>query len=242
MPKFFFDENCASGSRIELIGETAHHIVNVLRHRVGDSVLLCDGKCTDYATKLISAETGKKSVTARFEVLEANKCLTEPPIFIRLHQSVIKWESLDIAIQKSVEVGASEIVPLVTDRSIYKLSDVKKKAERFGRIAKSAAGQSMRGIIPTVAEPKILCDTLKSKASTAFFACCSAKVSNISAHGHGDYNEADLWVGPEGGFTDAERKMMLDENIIPIGLGPRVLRSETASLVLISCLIMHHER
>ena len=240
MPKFFFDESSLDGSCIELTGETAHHIVNVLRHGLGDRILLCDGKCTDYVTKLISSETGRKFAKVKFEIMETKKCVTEPPIFVRLFQSVIKWENLDIVIQKSVEVGVSEIVPIVTERSIYKLSNVKKKTVRFGRIAKSAAEQSMRGIIPKVAEPKSFYDSLKNKEATALFACCSE--GNVFVHEYNEFNKVDLWVGPEGGFTETERKLMLDENIIPIGLGPRVLRSETASVAFISSIILHHER
>ena len=127
MPKFFFDKECLRGNYIDLTGEAAHHIINVLRHNLGDDILLCDGNLIDYATKLLYYETDKKYVRARFEVIESKVCHTEPPIFIRLFQAAIKWENFDFAIQKSVEVGVSEIVPVVTERSIYKIEDVKKK-------------------------------------------------------------------------------------------------------------------
>ena len=126
MPKFFFEEDCFDGTRIELQGETAHHIINVLRHKIGDEIYLCNGNCMDYTAKLISTETYRKSTKAVFEVLEAKKCVAEPSVFIRLNQSVIKWENFDFAIQKSIEVGVSEIVPVVTGRSVYKITDVNK--------------------------------------------------------------------------------------------------------------------
>ena len=242
MPKFFFDLHSLEGARIEIDGETAHHIVNVLRHRVGDRVLLCDGKRMDYVTELISYETGRKSTKAWFEVQETKKSPAEPRVYVRLHQSVINWENFEIAIQKSVEVGVSEIVPMITERTVHKLHDVKKKLDRFGRIAKSAAEQSMRGIVPTVQEPAYLLDTIKNKEAVGYFACCSKKEILECRHEDLMHKKIDLWVGPEGGFTDSEKKSMLAQNIVPVGLGPRVLRSETASIVLISHIVMSHER
>ena len=238
MPKFFFDVENFDGTQICLHGETAHHIVNVLRYKIGDEVLLCDGSCTDYLTKLISYETRKKVIMARLEVTETKECLSEPPIFIRLYQSVIKWESFDFAIQKSVEVGASEIVPVVTERSIYKIRDVNKKTERLRRIAKSAAEQSMRGILPQVLEPKNFDDSIKNKEQVAIFACNEEKKSLASKLDDKSIEKVDLWIGPEGGFTESEKKSMQTRNIIPFSLGPRVLRSETASIVSIANLLM----
>lgn len=242
MPKFFFESENQGPTYIDMQGSTAHHIVNVLRHKIGDEVLLCDGNCTDYVTKLISYETIKNLVTARFEVVGVKNCLTEPPIFIRLFQSVIKWESFDFAVQKSVEVGVGEIVPVITNRSIYKLSDVKKKIDRLNRIAKSAAEQSERGVVPKIAEPIGINDYLNNKDSVIFFACCDEKTSLASRLDNLNLKEVDILIGPEGGFTFAERELLLSKKIIPFSLGPRVLRSETASIVTIANLLMHYQR
>ena len=239
MPKFFFEAESFDGKFIDIQGKTVHHIVNVLRQSIGDKILLCDGNRTDYITKLVFHEIDKKSATARFEVLDIKESLTEPPIFIRLFQSVIKWENLDLAIQKSIEVGASEIVPVVTKRSIYKLADVHKKTGRYNEIAKSAAQQSHRGIIPKVNYPKILDETILCKESTGFFACCCEK-KTLSKSYKSRADKIDLWVGPEGGFTDAEKKSLLSNNILPFSLGPRVLRSETASIVSIVNLLLFY--
>ena len=232
MPKFFFDESCIDGDCINIQGETAHHIVNVLRYRVGDKVIFCNGNNIDYHTKLISFE--KKKVVARLEVLKIKKTQTESPIFVCLFQSVIKWENFDFAIQKSVEVGVGEIVPIVTERSIYKISEVEKKTERFNRIAKSAAEQSMRGVIPKIKLPISFNEALVGKESTACFACCDEKKSLASFIEASSSNRIDIWIGPEGGFTDNEKKFLIENNIIPFTLGERVLRSETASIVSIA--------
>ena len=271
MPKFFFDAEHLNGDFIDLNGKTAHHIVNVLRYKKGDKILLCDGNCIDYVSRLVSYETHKKSVKARFEVLEARKCLNELPFFVRLFQSVIKWDNLNFAIQKSVEVGVSEIVPLVAERSNYGISDVKKKVGRMNQIAKSAAEQSKRGIVPRVTEP-INMDCFASLAMTegevhamtkgevlamtkgevhamttvhetqAFFACCDESVSLVSRLENIKFDKVDLWIGPEGGFTDYEKKSMKESSIIPFNLGPRVLRSETASIVSIASLALFCQR
>lgn len=235
MPKFFFDEKIFDGKFIKMQGETAHHIINVLRHRVGDDIVLCDGRNTDYASALI--ETDRKLITAKFEVQEVKQCLTEPSVFVRLFQSVIKWENFDFAIQKSVEVGVSEIVPIMTDRCIYKIADVYKKTERFNRIAKSAAEQSYRGILPTVTTPKSLTDSLEGKEAASFFACFEEKGDLFDKVGNMQLSKADLWIGPEGGFTSQEKKSLLASGVIPFSLGPRVLRSETASIVSVFSIL-----
>ena len=238
MPKFFFDIESLGGYQIDLIGETAFHVINVLRHAPGDIVLLCDGAGTDYVTKLVKSETRKKSTIAKFEVLDVKKCITEPPIFVHLYQSVIKWENFDFAIQKAVEVGVSEITPIVTKRCIYKLSDVEKKTERLNRIAKSAAEQSERGIVPKVNKPIKFDDSLKNRESARFFACCDEKVNLITRLEGRRLKKADIWIGPEGDFTDQEKKSLISNNIIPFSLGPRTLRAETASIVTIAALVM----
>ena len=242
MPKFFFAQENKRSNNIEIHGSTAHHIVNVLRYKIGDEVLLCDGNCVDYVTKLVSYETRKCSTIARFEALEVKKSMTEPPIFIRLFQSVIKWENFDFAVQKSVEVGVGEIVPIITNRSIYKLSDTKKKIERLNRIAKSAAEQSERGVLPKIAEPISLDAHLKSKDAVSLFACCEEKISITQRLDNLNPEEVEIWIGPEGGFTDSEREMLMLKEIIPFSLGPRVLRSETAGIVSIANLLMLYRR
>ena len=242
MPKFFIEAGSLIGTHIEIHGGAAHHIVNVLRHEIGDNIILCDGNSTDYVTTLISCEKGSKNALAKFEVLEAKKSITEPPIFIRLYQSVIKWDSFDIAIQKSVEVGASQIVPIVTERSIYKIIDVRKKTERFGRIAKSAAEQSKRGIVPMVTEPICIDDAIQNKGKVAFFACCDEEKTLANRLDQLKIKKVDLWIGPEGGFTDSEKKSLLAKGIVPFTLGPRVLRSETASIVSIANLLALYQR
>lgn len=247
MPKFFFDAERFDGTHIEMTGETAHHIINVLRHNLGDEVLLCDGNCTDYTTRLISCDTYKKITKIKFEIKEVKKCMNEPHVFVRLCQSVIKWENFDFAVQKSVEVGVSEIVPIVTKRSIYRISDVRKKIERFNRIAKSAAEQSMRGIVPRVMEPVsidafILNAMTTTRDDIGFFASCEEKITLPRRLENLKFDKVDLFIGPEGGFSSEETKSLIANSMIPYSLGSRVLRSETAGIVSIAHIVLFSER
>ena len=236
MPKFIIEHESFDGTHVHLAGETAHHIVNVLRYKVGDEVLFSDGNNTDYVTRLTYHDKSKRSVS--FEILAKIKCLTEPFIYVRLFLSAIKWESFDFAVQKAVEVGVSEIVPIVTDRTIYKKKDIIKKTERFCRIAKSAAEQSMRGIVPKVAEPKILSEALRDKETISFLACCKEKESLVSVASKYRFSKTDIWIGPEGGFTNKEIERLIAKKVIPFSLGPRILRAETASTVAIASLLL----
>ena len=247
MPKFFFDAKKTIGTHVELTGKTAHHIANVLRYKLGDEVLLCDGNCIDYVTKFVSCETSKKLTKIRLEVKEARKCYNEPSVYIRLYQSVIKWENFDFVIQKSVEIGVSEIVPVVTKRSIHGISDVRKKVERFNRITKSAAEQSMRGIVPNVLEPVSMSDYVLQATTTAcdkvsFLALCDERITLMKRLENTNLEVIDLWIGPEGGFTTEETTSLVGNGFIPYSLGPRVLRSETAGIVSAANVILLSQR
>ena len=150
MPKFFIDRGQIKKNTIEIIGEDAKHIKTVLRSRIGEEVILCDGKGMDYYCKISNLEG---IVTA--EILKEEVCESEPKIKITLFQGLPKADKMELIVQKTVELGVDEIVVVSTDRSIVKLDKKEdRKIDRWQKIAESAAKQSGRGKIPQI-YPKV---------------------------------------------------------------------------------------
>ena len=240
VPKFFFGENELRGEFVYISGDAANHIVNALRHRVGDRVTLGDGRGIDYAAVLRSVASRGKTLVAVLEILGSYVCETEPPVLIRLFQSLIKWDNLDFAIMKAVEAGAFEIVPVAAKRSIYKAGDAARKAERLRKIARSAAEQTMRGIIPHVMAAVSFDEALQGCGEHIVYACgesraCLSDRTKEALSNPG--TSISLWIGPEGGFTAGEKEQLQKKGASPLWLGPRVLRSETAAIAALVTLL-----
>ena len=238
MGKFFFRSDEREGQYVTFAGSTAHHMLNVLRLQPGQNIVLCDGACTDYHARLESVVVKPARVT--FFLLSSTPSNTETIVPITLYQGMPKGEKMDWIIEKCVELGVSKIVPVCTARTIVKTSAAAKKAERFARIAESAAGQSMRGIVPEILSPLSFAEAL---------AGCSADDLTLVAYEKEQAHTAksvlaglpprplSLWIGPEGGFEDGEVQALAEKGGLSISLGPRILRTETAGIVALSQIL-----
>ena len=238
MGKFFFKADERVGDKVYLTGAVAHHMLKVLRFRVGEQVVLCDGKCTDYAARL--EEIIAKPPSARFALLSKSPPHTEPPINLTLYQGIPKGDKMDWIIEKCIEVGICKIVPVCTSRSVVKIKDAAKRTERYSRIAESAAAQSMRGILPIVTPPLSFGDALASTDSECLHLAAYENERDRSIKSILSTmppKPISLWIGPEGGFEDNEIKQLTEKNAIPITLGPRILRTETAGIVALSHIL-----
>ena len=147
MPKFFFDKIDMTQGQICLHGEDEKHIKTVLRAKEGEELTLCDGEGMDYQCRISSLADG-----VQLEVLSQAPCETEPKTKITLYQGLPKADKMELIIQKAVELGVYEVIPVETKRTVVKLDAKKaeKKVSRWNEIAKSAAKQSGRGIVPQV--------------------------------------------------------------------------------------------
>ena len=236
--KYFIKTSPQIGESLILEDETAFHLARVLRVRVGDDVVLCDGKNTDYLCKV--SEVSSKSVSLVVE--EVMKCETELPVSVVLVQALPKAGKIDLIIQKAVELGATEIHPVYT-----RFCDVKPKNEkpsRWQKISESAAGQSGRGIIPEVFEPVSFEKFVKNvtfsdclhlpayeKNDTAtILTAFSTYVSRHTTLPLRIY----VYVGPEGGFAEQEINLLVKSGAIAVSLGKRILRTETAGLAALA--------
>ena len=226
MPKYFV------GKDLQPDSDTIHHLKRVLRIRAGEEIILCDGNALDYYCIVKSLEP------FAIKVKYTKKCETELPCNVTLYQSVPKSDKLEWIIQKTVELGISSIIPVYTEFSIVKTV----KVERCQKIAESAAGQSMRGIIPIVYKPIKWKEALETTTALNIAAYEKEKQYTIkTALESLNTKEIALWIGPEGGFSKKEVNDMETAGFQMISLGPRILRTETAAIAALAQINLLYE-
>lgn len=246
MPRFFVRQDQISENIIVLRGDDAHHVARSLRMAVGDAVTVCDMQGNEYDCRIASFDDDKE---VRVSVLSVKHAENEPPLKIRLYQALPKGDKLDTIIQKAVECGAFEIIPFESERCVVKVKGdaEERKTERRRRISAEAAKQCGRSLLPNV-EPTVsfekmlelsgaddLClfcyegdgteplgEVLKREKN--FFSECEGKTVSVI-------------IGSEGGFSVAEAQKIKENGARAVGLGKRILRTETASGFVLSCIV-----
>ncbi len=237
MPRFFLSASPNDGF-FEITGDDARHISFSLRMRCGEHLVVCDGEGTDYEC-VIQTIDGQ---TVKAEVLEKRPTVTESPVKIRLYQSVPKGDKFDYIVQKAVELGVSEIVPVYSSRCIIK-PDAKSEEKRLARLSKiagEAAKQCGRGIIPKVLPHMRYADAVRAAYGSTFLCYEDEKSYSLKEYLH-DFAEKGektlgFFVGPEGGYAKEEVLLASERGIPSAKLGNRILRSETASGFVLSCI------
>lgn len=227
-----------------ILGRDVNHIKHVLRMKPGEQITVRDGASHSYLCEL--EEIGSQEVLAR--VLSVQEEDRELSARICLFQGLPKGDKMELVIQKAVELGASEIVPVATRRSVVKL-DAKKaeaKVRRWNSIAESAANQSGRGMIPQVASVMSFSQAIDYASE---FDCnlipyelaegMTETKAIIQALKPG--MKIGVFIGPEGGFDLDEIDQACRRGLRPITLGRRILRTETAGLTMLSILMFHLE-
>ena len=243
MHRFYVDNLSELNKSVTIEGEDVNHIKNVLRLTVGDSITISDGSSRDYECVIASISD---VVTA--DIVDIHDCNAELPVKLRLFQGVPKADKFELIIQKAVELGAAEIIPVMMERTVVKLDDKKqdKKLERYRKIAEAAAKQSRRGIIPEVSSYISFKNAVKTLTEADDKVKRLIMVPYESAEGMdyarniiasaGEYDEIDIFIGPEGGFADSEIELAKQNGASIISLGNRILRTETAGLAILSIL------
>lgn len=248
MPRFFVDPSAICGERIVLTGENAHHAAFSLRLAPGDRIKVCDQQ-TAYLCEMVSFD----SETATARILSAAPIDTEPPFVASLFQALPKGDKLDTVIQKAVECGVTEVIPFESSRCIVRAKPEAeaRKTERRNRIAEEAAKQCGRGVIPTVQPTVTYAEALKTASSADLVLFCyegnettplpavveQARPALEAAEQSGRRPRIAIIIGSEGGFSPDEATAARDCGCILTGLGKRILRTETASGFVLSCLI-----
>jgi 16S rRNA (uracil1498-N3)-methyltransferase len=235
MHRFFADDESFSRDSIFLTGTDASHICTVLRLQAGDKIQVLDGKGSLYTVQLADV----KAKLVKGQIISSEKVNTESPLTIHLGQSLIKGNKFDVVLRKSVELGIETITPLITERTVVK-SDGNKKIVRWQKIAEESCKQCGRSSIPKVSESMIKLDVFCQQGSEADLKLMFWELE--SENGLKDINpektpsSVSVLIGPEGGFTIEEVETARSHGFQTVSLGPRILRAETAPLVVLSLL------
>lgn len=241
MYRFYIEPSQKQGDMIEITGEDVNHIKNVLRMKNGEKLILCDGAGTDYVCEL--AGSRERNLVAA--ISEEKKSDTELPVRLVLFQGLPKKDKMELIIQKAVELGASEIVPVVTKRTIVKTEGGKeeKKLTRWQAIAESAAKQSGRGVIPKVCPIHTWKEALASMGNLDYNVILYENAEGMKPTAEclkaaGEKESIGIFVGPEGGFIEEEVTQTTEHGAECLSLGKRILRTETAGLAMLSMLML----
>ena len=232
IPRFFLSPG-EIGRTVRLEGNNAHHIIRVLRLRPGARISVGDGRGKVYLAEITEINDGR--VAAR--VTGEDAAGGEPDVTVVLVQGLGKGDKMDFVVQKATEIGVKGIVPLVTERVVVKLTEAKarRRRERWQKIAVEAAQQSMRLAVPEVAPVQRLNEFLRSlpPETTAFFLWEEEHTRTLKEElrAREQAGAVYLLVGPEGGFTSREAAAARAAGAVPVSLGPRLLRTETAGVV-----------
>ena len=238
MPRFFLSSGMPESDLLQITGDDAKHISFSLRMRLGEHLTVCDGMGTDYVCRI----TAMDGQTVTLAILSSCKTTTEPPVKIRLYQSVPKGDKFEYVTQKAVELGVSEIVPVYSSRCIVKpdAKSEEKRVARLSRIAEEAAKQCGRGIIPRVLPHMAYKDAVKTCGKDAFVCYEDERAFSLKSY-LCDFSEKgaqtlSFFVGPEGGYAPEEIALARENGLPSVKLGPRILRSETASGFVLSAI------
>jgi len=240
MQRYFIADDQLADDQGLISGDDVHHIINVMRASVGDRIIVCCER-KSYLTEI--TELNKMEV--QFRVVEAKEEEVELPVFVTIAQGIVKGDKFDLVIQKGTECGASGFVPVEMKRSVARIDGPKadKKVARWQKIALEAARQSHRQVVPVVEMPVDMRGFLELVAN--YDVCLFAYEAY---HDDAKYRLADVvgylesgmrvlvLIGPEGGIDEGEVSILTEAGFKAIGLGPRILRTETAPIYVMSAL------
>ncbi len=235
MAWFFAHEGIKADEYI-ITGEDARHIEKSLRMKVGEELWLAD--TDDNEHRCVIDEISSEGV--RVSVLSSTPCLQEADVKVTLYQSLTKGDKMDLIVQKAVELGVYSIVPVITARCVSRPDEksLRKKVERWQKIALSAAQQSCRGLIPLVGDAVSYKEALRNSESAdrriIFYEGGGEKLSDILKD---KVQEIAIFIGPEGGIELSEVEDAVKSGVVPATLGKRILRAETAPLAALSAIM-----
>ena len=231
IPRIYSPVELIPETTVELDERASHHLLRVLRMEPGQPLCLFNGDGNEYPAEL--AEGGRK--TARARVLECNFPKSESPLAIRLAQVISKGDRMDYAVQKSVELGAHDIQPLISERCDVRLTGDReeKRVRHWQHVAVSSAEQCGRARVPAV-QPLMSLEEWLGQPSDAELRLVLHHRSQDGLTAHSHPGRLDLLIGPEGGLSDAEISAAREAGFSPVTFGPRVLRTETAPVVALS--------
>jgi 16S rRNA (uracil1498-N3)-methyltransferase len=252
MHRFFISPTQLEGDEVTITGAAVHHIRNVLRLRTGTHIMVLDNSGWERTTEIV--ELGQDHVVGK--VLSKALASGEPRTKVSLFQGVLKGSHFELVLQKGTELGIVEFVPVISQRCVISgLEDVNKRTRRWQRILQEAAEQSRRGRLPNLQPAMVFaqaCDRAKRAGGLSLILWEEEEKVNLKLVFGKEQKKSkgkkmpkfpsrpfsvNLFIGPEGGFTAQEVTLAQRYGIVPITLGPRILRAETAGLVAASAIL-----
>ncbi|WP_067837075.1 16S rRNA (uracil(1498)-N(3))-methyltransferase [Amphibacillus sediminis] len=246
MQRYFVDQQNWDRDTVTITGDDVHHIARVMRMGIGDQVT-----CTNTAGRSAVCQIEAISDTIKLTILKWVSHTAELPIHVMVAQGIPKGDKFDFIIQKGTELGAHGFIPFQATRSIVKWDEKKqtKKRERWQKIAKEASEQAHRSILPSIKSWHNLNQLIQASQSFdhKFVAyeetTRDIKVKKLDQYYQAiqEHDSALFVIGPEGGLTESEVEKLYQAEFIPVRLGPRILRTETASLYALASLSYYFE-
>lgn len=245
MQRFFVTSDQVGEDKIRIQGSDVNHMKNVLRMRPGEEVMVSDGNNRQYRCRVEDYPDGE----AVLAILEAGLVDTELPSRIYLFQGLPKQEKMELIVQKAVELGVCQVIPVQTRRCVVKLDAKKaaKKVQRWQQIAESAAKQAGRGYIPAVSEVMTFQEALAFSEALdirliPYELADGMEGTRKILDGIRPGQSVGIFIGPEGGFEKEEVSRAVEAGALPITLGKRILRTETAGIAVLSILMYRLEK
>ncbi len=238
MARFFLEAGQPNDGQIIITQADAHHIKNVLRLQPGSDI-----ECVDERGLVHLVEITEVGDLVRGRVYDTQELSQESPLYLTLFQGLAKGDKMDLVIQKAVELGAMEIVPFTSRYTVVKLDSkqAEKRKTRWERIALEAAKQSGRTVIPSIGElcrfKDLISEVVKRKEQGELILVAYEGENRTKMGDFGEKHEKiSVLIGPEGGFSAEEIEKLVKIGCHTVSLGPRILRTETAGLVVL-CLL-----
>ena len=250
MYQFFVEPSQIQGDKVVITGKDVNHIKNVLRMKPGEEISVKNGS-EDKEYRCGIEELGEEEIICELRFIKEEG--VELPSKIYLFQGLPKGDKMELILQKAVELGVYEVIPVASKRAVVKLDEkkAKSKAQRWQGIAQAAAKQSKRGIVPRVHE------VMSFEEAVQYSRCAQVRLIPYELAEENGQNmektksmigsikpgeDVAVFIGPEGGFAREEIQEALGEGLVPITLGKRILRTETAGMAVLAILMYHLER
>lgn len=240
IPRVYLEADLEDRDSAQLDADEAHYLSRVLRLRPGNPVVLFDGRGVSRLGSVAHLE--KKKGTVTFD--EPASKQAKDPLNIVLVSALVKGERQDWLLQKATELGVSEFKPVITKHTVVKLTEerIKSRMNHWSGVVRSACEQCHRNWLPKLNKPRPfdqMLDRLQQAPGTKLICHTDGGGSRIKTLNRDQQNTVFLMVGPEGGFDPAEITHALDVGFIPISLGTRILRTETAAIASLAAIQSH---
>jgi len=231
--RFYQDTALESGQTLLLTDEASHHLQHVLRLKPGDTLTVFNGQGGEYTAHVTAIQ--KRSVEIQLDEFQDLDC--ESPLSIQLIQCIARGDRMDTVIQKAVELGVSQVTPVMSEHCQVKLNAIRatQKHAHWQAVSVHACQQSGRNRLPMIDEPVQL-NTALNNLNEGLRICLDPTATQTLSELPNSADKITLIIGPEGGFSNKEITLLAEHHFVKVKLGPRILRTETAAIVATSLI------